>query len=209
MTGYAKNQARRRLSASGFSVSPSSSSPLLLVMLVLLAAIVPVAESRHRYLGCYSGPPPADLLHVDRHVFQSVGRCEQQCAEGGPGPRWPRSTVYGLVNGSSCFCGKTVPAWAQLVGEDFCDMPCPGYARQTCELTLSSVLFWFWLIWLGWGEGAFTRAWMSSIHRHSNCTIQDGYLAVGNGRGAALVYFLSFMICFRGLADTMLEISNE
>lgn len=118
-------------------------------MLVLLAAIVPVAESQYEYVGCYSGPPPTDLEHSERYRFQSLGRCQHQCAlDNGEGWRARRQPVAGLVNGTECFCGATVPPRAQLVEESFCDRPCAGYAWNICEFGLSSV--WFDSVGLGW-----------------------------------------------------------
>ncbi|KAK7740425.1 hypothetical protein SLS62_011106 [Diatrype stigma] len=131
MTAHA-NRARR---PSGLSFSSPSPSPILLAMLVLLAALVPAAESRYRYLGCYAGPPPADFERSVRSRFQALGLCERQCAVGN-GEGWraqPQRVVAGLINATDCFCGSTVPPWAQLVEESLCDLPCPGYPRNMCE----------------------------------------------------------------------------
>ncbi|KAI1249432.1 hypothetical protein MGN70_009045 [Eutypa lata] len=93
----------------------------LAILAALLAAAPLAVGSRYRYLGCFE--TPTDLDHDGRSTFQSVGLCARHC----------RSVpVYGLSNGTECFCGSVAPPWEQLVGEELCNRPCPGYPRDTC-----------------------------------------------------------------------------
>lgn len=97
----------------------------LAILAALLAAAPLAVGSRYRYLGCFE--TPTDLDHDGRSTFQSVGLCARHC----------RSVpVYGLSNGTECFCGSVAPPWEQLVGEELCNRPCPGYPRDTCKFTL-------------------------------------------------------------------------
>lgn len=94
----------------------------LAILAALLAAAPLAVGSRYRYLGCFE--TPTDLDHDGRSTFQSVGLCARHC----------RSVpVYGLSNGTECFCGSVAPPWEQLVGEELCNRPCPGYPRDTCK----------------------------------------------------------------------------
>ncbi|KAI0382019.1 WSC domain-containing protein [Hypomontagnella monticulosa] len=75
------------------------------------------------YVGCFG--PPSDFEYDGRHIFQSVGRCNQVCST----LDFP---VLAVSNGTNCFCSHAIPPPDRAVEESLCNSPCAGYAMQMC-----------------------------------------------------------------------------
>ncbi|KAL3471918.1 WSC domain-containing protein [Aspergillus californicus] len=76
-----------------------------------------------RYLGCFSDD--AGFLNLGSSAYQSVGLCLSGCTSRG-------SPVIALRNGTECWCGSDYPDWQENTSPLMCNMPCPGYALDTC-----------------------------------------------------------------------------
>lgn len=96
--------------------------------LAALLASASLVESRYRYAGCFSG---LEIQHHGNYMFQSRGYCERRCS--------PRP-VFGLSNGTSCFCGEVTPPFEQRVEEGHCNVPCAGYPINTCRFRFVSLV---------------------------------------------------------------------
>lgn len=75
------------------------------------------------YVACFG--PPSDFEHDGRHVFQTVGLCNQICNA----LEFP---VIAVSNSTDCFCSNALPPLNRVVEESFCNTPCAGYAREMC-----------------------------------------------------------------------------
>ncbi|KAK9460774.1 uncharacterized protein V1516DRAFT_625579 [Lipomyces oligophaga] len=81
------------------------------------------------YVGCFSSA--GSLVFNDTYEFQTDGYCQEQCAG-------IDSSVLGLIQGSTCYCGNAIPSGQ--VSDDECDVGCYGYGINMCGgLTYYSV----------------------------------------------------------------------
>ncbi|KAI0160356.1 hypothetical protein GGR57DRAFT_457345 [Xylariaceae sp. FL1272] len=96
---------------------------LSLPILSILAFFAPLIQTYDEYVGCFD--TIHDLTDMGRYIFQSRGFCRNRCTTAG---LW----VSGLMNGTHCLCGNSVPPSSNLVGDEWCNVPCAGYVRDNC-----------------------------------------------------------------------------
>ncbi|KAK7959566.1 uncharacterized protein PG986_004420 [Apiospora aurea] len=97
-----------------------------LARLVLPAAMLAVAQVQAaslNYVGCFSSAP--GFVDLGPNPFQSRGLCANRCRQM---DQW----IVGLANGTNCLCGANVPPTRDIAGDRHCNMPCSGYAMETC-----------------------------------------------------------------------------
>ncbi|KAF2668677.1 hypothetical protein BT63DRAFT_425962 [Microthyrium microscopicum] len=80
------------------------------------------AQETSAYVGCYNYVP----MHFQRSdIYQSVGYCRNTCFQ-------LEHITMGLVNGTDCYCGDSLPPNDALVDGASCNNPCAGYPFQMC-----------------------------------------------------------------------------
>ncbi|KAK4213729.1 hypothetical protein QBC37DRAFT_168426 [Rhypophila decipiens] len=112
--------------------------PFLLLAIIIfmsLPSTSSIAEASTITLqGCFYSPG-SHVLFNNRHVFQSIGYCMRTCSNlEYDGSDTAESQVVALVNGTACFCGEpgTVPPLEDEIPLDKCNLPCRGFAMETC-----------------------------------------------------------------------------
>ena len=97
-----------------------------------------VEESEQgEHLGCYQDSFSTRLLQghtLKLKETNSADACLDVCTEYG-------FSLAGLQYGVECFCGNTKPPASKELGEDKCDMPCPGEEGESCGGYLTMDVF--------------------------------------------------------------------
>ena len=75
-------------------------------------------------LGCYTDVEDA-ALNISRGSWSMMdaGFCASLCQP---------HKIFGMRNGTDCWCGDAIGANATMEPDDDCDVPCAGNASQTC-----------------------------------------------------------------------------
>ena len=75
-------------------------------------------------LGCYTDVEDA-ALNISRGSWSMMdaGFCASLCQP---------HKLFGMRNGTDCWCGDAIGANATMEPDDDCDVPCAGNASQTC-----------------------------------------------------------------------------
>jgi hypothetical protein len=100
--------------------TPASGSPAT-------SAAASTTTARPDTLGCYSQDPAHPILDkktIGADDFMSIGLCTNRCADG-------NFHFAGLQGGNVCWCVMTLGG-ALAEDQSACDVPCPGYALDTC-----------------------------------------------------------------------------
>ncbi|EAW09298.1 WSC domain-containing protein [Aspergillus clavatus NRRL 1] len=97
------------------------SKNLLNLALISLATLSPQVLASYNQTGCFSSP--GDLTLAATFAYMSIGYCEQQCGA---------KNSVAAVQGSDCYCGKSLPPSDTRVSDKECDMACPGYPADFC-----------------------------------------------------------------------------
>ncbi|RAL13939.1 uncharacterized protein BO97DRAFT_29552 [Aspergillus homomorphus CBS 101889] len=94
-----------------------------------VGALLPFVLSTHadywQPVGCVSSI--GNMENMGTFQFQSVDHCLVQCET--------PDAVFAAMQGESCYCGSAsldIQDIAFAYGDDACNVPCPGYARDTC-----------------------------------------------------------------------------
>lgn len=83
--------------------------------------------SAAEYQGCYSSSYPLYTnSSLSPYIYQSSGWCQEQCGT------YAQKAVFGLTDGSDCWCGNELPANSTKVSDDECNVGCQGYGTQDC-----------------------------------------------------------------------------
>ena len=97
-----------------------------------------VEESEQgEHLGCYQDSFSTRLLQghtLKLRETNSADACLEVCTEYG-------FSLAGLQYGVECFCGNTKPPAGKELGEEKCDMPCPGEEGESCGGYLTMDIF--------------------------------------------------------------------
>ena len=97
-----------------------------------------VEESEQgEHLGCYQDSFSTRLLQghtLKLKETNSADACLEVCTEYG-------FSLAGLQYGVECFCGNTKPPPARELGEEKCDMACPGEEGESCGGYLTMDIF--------------------------------------------------------------------
>ena len=97
-----------------------------------------VEESEQgEHLGCYQDSFSTRLLQghtLKLKETNSAEACLEVCTEYG-------FSLAGLQYGVECFCGNTKPPAGKELGEEKCDMPCPGEEGESCGGYLTMDIF--------------------------------------------------------------------
>ncbi|KAI1210256.1 uncharacterized protein F4807DRAFT_74233 [Annulohypoxylon truncatum] len=72
--------------------------------------------------GCYKSV--GTMTHQNTDNFNSQGACAGLCRS--------KNFVAGASNSADCWCGDEYPNKADLVDDDQCTEPCPGYGDDAC-----------------------------------------------------------------------------
>ncbi|KAI1087983.1 hypothetical protein F5B19DRAFT_499416 [Rostrohypoxylon terebratum] len=72
--------------------------------------------------GCYKSV--GTMTHQNTDTFNSQGACAGLCRS--------KNFVAGASNAEDCWCGDEYPNKADLVDDDQCTEPCPGYGDDAC-----------------------------------------------------------------------------
>ncbi|KAI1097976.1 hypothetical protein F4804DRAFT_142339 [Jackrogersella minutella] len=72
--------------------------------------------------GCYKSY--GTMTHMNTDNFNSQGACAGLCRS--------KDFVAGASNAEDCWCGNEYPNKADLVDDDQCTEPCPGYGDDAC-----------------------------------------------------------------------------
>ncbi|KAM7187164.1 hypothetical protein V8F20_011089 [Naviculisporaceae sp. PSN 640] len=109
-------------------------SLLQLTLLLFTNSSAVLARTTMTLQGCYLSPGE-DVAFNHRHVFQSIGYCMRTCASLNVYDDEADSQVIALTNATACFCGEpgAVPPTEDEVPMGECNLPCPGFAMETCE----------------------------------------------------------------------------
>lgn len=76
------------------------------------------------YAGCFSSSQPLD--DQGSYTYQTSGYCRPLCEDQG-------AAVFGLSDGSNCWCGNQLPAANSKVSDSNCDVGCNGYDKENCR----------------------------------------------------------------------------
>lgn len=76
------------------------------------------------YMGCYNSSK--GLTFDDTYPYQSSGYCHDQCATG------QLKAVMGMISGSDCWCGDSMPPLSTKVSDSYCNVPCNGWQADNC-----------------------------------------------------------------------------
>ncbi|KAI2614446.1 uncharacterized protein GGS25DRAFT_471776 [Hypoxylon fragiforme] len=91
---------------------------------VTLSMSLPTSAIRtFTYIACFDHPGDSQLH--SRSIFQSVGGCDNACVA-------INNPVIVLTNSTDCLCGFALPPPSAVVDDSWCDVPCPGYIRESC-----------------------------------------------------------------------------
>ncbi|KAI1470109.1 uncharacterized protein F4812DRAFT_457503 [Daldinia caldariorum] len=92
------------------------------VALALLSGSASAAR-RVKYAGCFGSP--THLKFNRESIYQSIGFCASWCES-------REYAVMAVTNRTACLCGYHIPPVELEKPDSFCDLPCPGYPRDTC-----------------------------------------------------------------------------
>lgn len=84
---------------------------------------VSAAAGAIQTLGCYSTGDP--LAMKGSYTYQTSGYCQTLCASA-------NAPVMATTQGSTCYCGDTIPALDKMVSNSSCNTPCNGFDQQMC-----------------------------------------------------------------------------
>jgi hypothetical protein len=90
-----------------------------------LALALPVFSASSTSKGCYSELD--SFKSQGPYTFQSPGYCQSECTH-------KEFKIAALGRGNVCYCGDKIPSESAKVADDKCDMTCPGWPDETCEL---------------------------------------------------------------------------
>lgn len=82
------------------------------------------------YAGCFSSSQP--LSDQGSYTYQTSGYCRPLCED-------KNAAVFGLSDGSNCWCGNQLPAASSKVSDSNCDVGCNGYDKENCESRSTSL----------------------------------------------------------------------
>ncbi|EMC99977.1 hypothetical protein BAUCODRAFT_30404 [Baudoinia panamericana UAMH 10762] len=97
--------------------------------LLLPVAAGPRAELRQRglstmtYEGCFSSS--SGFTNQGDYMYQTSGYCQPLCVN-------QNDAVLATNNGSSCWCGNTLPPANSKVDDSQCNVPCNGFDKENC-----------------------------------------------------------------------------
>lgn len=98
------------------------------VLALLLSTVGVQAQSSSiddmTYVGCFSSSQP--LSDQGSYTYQTSGYCRPLCEDN-------NAAVFGLSDGSNCWCGNQLPAAGDKVSDSNCDVGCNGYDKENCE----------------------------------------------------------------------------
>jgi len=106
------------------SQRPRRSSLSTLLLSYITIAFLFTFTAAQTYQGCYAIDSSNTLVQNDTSIYQSNGRCGGQIC----GPEG--YAVFGMTDGSQCWCGNSIPG--DQVSGDHCTIQCPGYPNNTC-----------------------------------------------------------------------------
>ncbi|KAH9905732.1 hypothetical protein F4778DRAFT_677275 [Xylariomycetidae sp. FL2044] len=72
--------------------------------------------------GCYGSL--GELEHDSDNEFNTQGKCTEICRN--------QSKLVAATNAKACYCGDKYPNSNDLVDDDQCTEPCPGFSDQAC-----------------------------------------------------------------------------
>jgi len=76
-----------------------------------------------KQIGCYTNP--GDMWDMGPYTYQSQGWCQPLCVRQG-------ALYFGLVNGTTCFCGNDTPSSNDKLDDEECNVSCNGYDKKNC-----------------------------------------------------------------------------
>lgn len=79
------------------------------------------------YSGCYSSS--TGLSDQGSYTYQTPSYCQPICVA-------KNQAVFGLSQGSNCWCGDELPPASSKVDDSNCNAPCNGYGQDDCGYKL-------------------------------------------------------------------------
>lgn len=118
------NPLRARKMPSTLFATPAYAAQLLLLLSLSTDGVqAQKSIDDMTYVGCFSSSSP--LKDQGPYRYQTSGYCRPLCED-------DNAKVFGLSEGSNCWCGDLLPAASSKVSDSNCDVGCDGYDKENC-----------------------------------------------------------------------------